>query len=189
MRRGGISLEQLSKRAKIDLASALRILKASAIGYRTTDKGIFLMPASAEKLLPKLSKQARINRAGTGRARLKAGKLYDNIYFIRCNEFVKIGFTYDIDARLETLQRSSPYKLELLLAVPGSAYDEQILHTRFREFRERGEWFRLTESIQTFIGAQKAERDAKSRKSPADDEQTAVLRAALNATFPIKTGT
>lgn len=68
------------------------------------------------------------------------------VYFIQCGEYVKIGLSADVDARLKALQTSTPYPLALIkkFAVPDPAQAEARLHVYFEDRRHAGEWFALT---------------------------------------------
>jgi hypothetical protein len=70
------------------------------------------------------------------------------VYFIRCNEFTKIGITNDIDYRLRSLQTGNPYPLELLckFEYANALPIEGILHKRFSGRRVQGEWFKLSDT-------------------------------------------
>jgi len=84
------------------------------------------------------------------------------IYFIKCNEFVKIGFTDAKDAtgRLKAMQTGNPYSLEIIGTMPGGMYHEQRLHILFRELNERGEWFKLAPEILHVIEQQEIPEEA-----------------------------
>jgi len=75
------------------------------------------------------------------------------VYFIQSDDFVKIGFTTNIESRLASLQTSIPNNLQLLGVMFGSVSDEKMLHSKFSDFRVRnnGEWFCLNEEIMGFI--------------------------------------
>lgn len=64
---------------------------------------------------------------------------------------VKIGFANDVHGRRSTLQTSSPYALEVLVAMKGAKADERELHRRFATDRIRGEWFRRSAAVEEFI--------------------------------------
>jgi Meiotically up-regulated gene 113 len=66
-----------------------------------------------------------------------------NVYFIRCNEFVKIGRGNDPESRMRTLQIGSPYELEFMGAFEATPAEEGRLHTILEQYRYRGEWFYL----------------------------------------------
>lgn len=73
------------------------------------------------------------------------------IYFIRSQEFVKIGYTDDLNVRLPQLQVGNPHNLELLLIYPGDIKVERELHSAFSKFHHSNEWFVLSEEIEQFI--------------------------------------
>ncbi len=73
------------------------------------------------------------------------------IYFIRCNEFVKIGWAYDPMKRRNLLQRGSPYILELIGTIDAVQTQEAAVHRHFAADRVRGEWFRMTPELAAFI--------------------------------------
>jgi hypothetical protein len=72
----------------------------------------------------------------------------DKVYFIKSENFVKIGFTSEKMAnRIGNLQTCSPHELELLGAIPGPKRLEDLLHRKFEKFNARGEWFLLSEEV------------------------------------------
>ncbi len=99
---------------------------------------------------PKLTERERLqivydyqNRRTERRRRERAAS-GGFLYFIRRGRFVKIGHTGYVEGRLASLQTASPLPLTLLVAFSGcSDQDERDAHLHFKEYRERGEWFRL----------------------------------------------
>lgn len=69
------------------------------------------------------------------------------VYFIKCNEYVKIGVAMDVEQRLYELQTGNPYNLVLIGKIPGGYRTEGILHKRFREMHIVREWFILTQEM------------------------------------------
>ena len=70
------------------------------------------------------------------------------VYFISNGQFVKIGYTNNLEKRMEDLQVGSPYELRLICAVPfeNSLYAqkaENILHKQYEVFFVRGEWYNI----------------------------------------------
>lgn len=63
------------------------------------------------------------------------------------NQFVKIGYTKNINKRLSQLQVSSPVKLEVLHLIDGNITLEKKLHVLFKDLRTSGEWFNFDASI------------------------------------------
>lgn len=82
------------------------------------------------------------------------------IYFVRAGANVKIGFSAQVSKRLAQLQTFFPFKLELLLALPGTVITERQLHHRFRSSRTTGEWFRYGAEIEAFIWGRTKRGDA-----------------------------
>lgn len=58
------------------------------------------------------------------------------------NHLFKIGFSRNPQHRERTLQSEEP-EVELLWSRPGTRINEIVFHTKFRDKRVRGEWFRL----------------------------------------------
>ena len=70
-------------------------------------------------------------------------------YFIKCNEFTKIGITDNIFSRLKALQIGNPYQLEVVKTLIGN--HERKLHKKFEDKQVviNGlvtEWFRLSDN-------------------------------------------
>lgn len=69
------------------------------------------------------------------------------IYLLRAeNGLYKIGLTKNVNTRIKAIQNGSLLKIELLHTIRSSdmVTAEQILHARFEEKRNKGEWFALT---------------------------------------------
>lgn len=77
------------------------------------------------------------------------------VYFIRngVRDRVKIGFSEGHEGRLRSLQGASADKLTLLGVVSGTRKTEMRMHKRFKEYRERGEWFRVEGTLAKFLRA------------------------------------
>ncbi len=76
------------------------------------------------------------------------------VYFIQDSLTlnIKIGFTDgDPQKRLKSLQTASQGDLVLLTSVPGTSSLEKTLHRRFAASHVRGEWFRPTHDLITYI--------------------------------------
>jgi len=74
------------------------------------------------------------------------------IYFAQVNDYIKIGYTTNVKARMEAIQAMTPYRLKLLKIVPGEVKKERELHRQFEEYKIHGEWFKLTGRLKDFIG-------------------------------------
>lgn len=76
------------------------------------------------------------------------------IYFIQAgtNGPIKIGQTSNgIKERMAQLQTGCPYELKLIWLYTGDDFTEQDLHKEFAHERVRGEWFRPTKDLFSFI--------------------------------------
>lgn len=78
------------------------------------------------------------------------------IYFIHLAKHrqIKIGYTLSTDSlkqRMELLGMANPEPLELLGVLDGAIRQEKSLHHQFRHLRVKGEWFRATEELTTYI--------------------------------------
>lgn len=70
---------------------------------------------------------------------------------------IKIGFSKNPEVRLAELQIGSPRKLRLLDQWAGTADHEREIHRRLSQFRQHGEWFKVSaeraaEVIETVTG-------------------------------------
>jgi hypothetical protein len=86
--------------------------------------------------------------------RPKRGQLRQpTVYFVGCDDHVKIGVTRgDVRQRMMELSTGQHRELVLLAKIENAKDDlEWELHKRFAAHRTRGEWFKLTPEIQSFI--------------------------------------
>lgn len=91
------------------------------------------------------------------------------IYFIRSGDFVKIGYSIDPWGRMASLQTAHHQPLEMLAVMPGEKTDEREIHRRFRNYRERGEWFRESWPLGQFINeARRVNPEMQEQPEPKD---------------------
>lgn len=71
------------------------------------------------------------------------------IYFVRCNEFIKIGSSKgnSLRARLSDLQVGNPYKLKLETFIIGDRRKEKTLHKQLKAHKRSGEWYQLSNDM------------------------------------------
>lgn len=77
-----------------------------------------------------------------------------NIYFIHAPVVnrVKIGFATNVHSRFKALNSVSPVELKLLGFLPNKTMeDERFLHVVFDDYREKHEWFALSNEIKEFL--------------------------------------
>lgn len=65
----------------------------------------------------------------------------ENVYFIKCKQYVKIGHASDVSKRLSELQIGCPFPLKLMAVIPGDRRLERAFHEALHAWRVRGEWF------------------------------------------------
>jgi hypothetical protein len=78
------------------------------------------------------------------------------VYFLEADcqpALVKIGKTSDLKWRILTLQHMSPVTLTLVGAISGPLGIETIMHRKFADLRQHGEWFLIDAGLREFIDA------------------------------------
>ena len=77
------------------------------------------------------------------------------VYFIKLGQtkYYKIGYTKNLEKRLEQLQNASPYDVILIAAFQSSnaLKLEHQLHGKYSSNRVRGEWFKFNKEEATVI--------------------------------------
>ncbi len=75
------------------------------------------------------------------------------IYFVKLDgfDYIKIGKSSQLKARLSSLAIGFPVKLILLCKFIALNHVERMLHQMFDEDRVRGEWFNGTDQIKSFM--------------------------------------
>lgn len=73
------------------------------------------------------------------------------VYFLRCGEFVKVGYSRQPKKRLATLQTATPHDVELLGRLPGTMAQERAVHRCLQHLHHRNEWFRMSDDIIALI--------------------------------------
>lgn len=91
-----------------------------------------------------------------GPGRMPAG---GGVYFIECHGFVKIGRSWSVADRLNSLLFACPLPMRPLGYIAcdtylGAIQKERSLHLQFSALRHRGEWFRYDQAILDFVSAE-----------------------------------
>lgn len=83
------------------------------------------------------------------------------LYFIECQEYIKIGLSVDPAERLKTLRKSGNgtnaprgidlWEAQLMRAEPGTLEDEQAMHKKFAHLRVEGEWFKAEGDLLDYV--------------------------------------
>jgi Meiotically up-regulated gene 113 len=64
---------------------------------------------------------------------------------------VKIGISAEPELRLRALQTGYPFELEVLAQCHGGEGTEEMVHKLFQKEKLRGEWFKRSKRVRTFI--------------------------------------
>ena len=73
------------------------------------------------------------------------------VYFLRCGDFVKIGYSSKPTARLDALRTATPHESELIAKFPGTISHEKAVHRCLQHLHHRREWFRFTQEVTALI--------------------------------------
>lgn len=98
-----------------------------------------------------------------------------SVYFIRHENYIKIGKSIDPWKRLASLQTAHHDTLEMLAIMPGNEELEYGLHRAFGQYMERGEWFQVNEQLLAFIEVVKATFPDAQRNLNREDLITAKI--------------
>lgn len=122
-------------------------LIAEGQAYRQAVAQVVAPLADLAGLVPRASRKAPDAKA-------------QQVYFIRCEGFVKIGISADPQKRLETIQRSGNGTLAPPINLAGSHIAatesggrgrERELHRKFARLRVVGEWFKEDDELRSYI--------------------------------------
>ena len=73
------------------------------------------------------------------------------VYFLQCENHVKIGFAKDVGKRIRGIQTMCPTPPTLLGSYPATRSHEKDLHDRFEAYRSNGEWYRLNGPVAEYV--------------------------------------
>lgn len=77
------------------------------------------------------------------------------VYFVLRGDEVKIGYTTDLNGRIQTFRTATTDPFEVLMTVPGTPALELHFHERFAERRIVREWFHYHGEVEEFIARRK----------------------------------
>lgn len=108
--------------------------------------------------------------------RPRKGYVSGHVYFLRCGDNVKIGFSVDVRERERTLRTGNAEHAFVCKVIPGDLGTERDFHTRFAAYRRNGEWFELRGELARYleraihpIDLPKAEKPEKPEPPPFED--------------------
>lgn len=102
------------------------------------------------------------------------------VYFVRCLDRVKIGYSQHPQKRFGKINNDAPAKCELLGFVSADDFAEAELHKRFEDLRVHGEWFLTSASLLAFIETVRIKH--RGKRMPKDRFE----RANLDGASPLK---
>lgn len=118
---------------------------------------VVIPPTLHAKANRDLATGIRNRRAGNGT------KAHESVvYFVQAGETgpIKIGWTENVDHRIDHLQLASPERLILRASLRGDRDLERKIHQYFSEHRIRGEWFEAKPVLAALAGARFLGREA-----------------------------
>lgn len=77
------------------------------------------------------------------------------VYFAEAGGLIKIGVTENVKARLSSLQTGCPSPITLIKVIRGGRKTEERIHKRFSHLRTKGEWFQITDDLNSYIAGLK----------------------------------
>lgn len=75
----------------------------------------------------------------------------DVVYFVKCDKWVKIGFSSNFHIRLRQLILSNPFPLEVLYVISGDRGTEKEIHDKFKHLHHLGEWYTITKELLVYL--------------------------------------
>ena len=73
------------------------------------------------------------------------------VYFLRCGDFVKVGFSLKPNLRLNALRTATPHGSELMALLPGTPEQEKLAHRALQSVHHVREWFRNGQEVADLI--------------------------------------
>lgn len=110
------------------------------------------------------------------------------VYAMKCTSFVKIGWSTQVDRRLNQIRSCNPREVHLLGTVRGTVGDEYMLHLVLRQEHYRGEWFRHQGFTEMAIQKFKEFETAKEVIQWLQDERERLLDKSKDVQSKIASG-
>lgn len=98
------------------------------------------------------------------------------VYAIKCQQFVKIGWSKTVQRRFNQISANNPHEVELLGYAPGTQGDERFIQMLlWKPYRQKGEWFRyeklVVEVVENLIHSGSAEYTREWLSKRIDDKR------------------
>lgn len=111
-----------------------------------------------------------------------------DVYAMKCAGFVKIGWSTQVNRRLNQIRSCNPRPVHLMGTVKGDVGDEHDLHLVLRQEHYRGEWFRYQGFTLMAVEKFKEFETAKEIIDWLDSERKRLLAQAKDVQAKIKSG-
>jgi hypothetical protein len=98
-----------------------------------------------------------------------------SIYFIRCLDSAKVGYSKHPNSRLLALQTANPNKLEMIGYFAGNKFHEQKIHQDLEKYRQSGEWFSYCEDVQKYIQKELESKKFKPMTPKEKSDRTRIV--------------
>lgn len=85
------------------------------------------------------------------------------IYFIMSGDLIKIGHSNNPRRRLQMLSTGCPFECHLIGVMQGGPIEETRVHEQFSHLRTKGEWFKFTVDLNSFIRENAVQMDSDKR--------------------------
>lgn len=111
------------------------------------------------------------------------------VYFMRCEQFVKIGMSFNPTNRLAQVRKGGgslfPRRMDvastvLIATEPGGFEREKELHAKFAHLRHTGEWFTETSELTSYIDSINNEADTDEGARLSHTHPNAARQMATN---------
>lgn len=106
----------------------------------------------------------------------RLAKTQGYIYFIRCENFVKIGYSAAPRRRPKEFATCNPFDCVLIGIMSGGTLLEDELHKRYAHLRHRNEWFRAVPELLADIAAMCGDWSQVAPKKKTPPPVTAMLQ-------------
>lgn len=73
------------------------------------------------------------------------------IYYLKIQDYIKIGFTDNVEVRLKQYNGHLPIDAELLAVTHGDRNAEKNIHIKLTEYLHKGEWVKDCKEVRDFI--------------------------------------
>jgi hypothetical protein len=113
--------------------------------------------------IPEVLDAARAHQKTVANRRKYTNPITGFVYFVRRDDFIKIGTSIQPTKRIRDLEHAAGRKFDSTLVVRGGQAKEKRYHATFRHLRTMGEWFRADPELLDFMATLK---DVRTDSTP-----------------------